>query len=341
MKRLITFFFVLLTLLWALPAIAQRANPNTITRIRGASTNLANIAAVRALTLTYPVTTYGLHTNASTYYYDGANWRWWAGAQLNVDDIPVTTYVPRVGNFNHIYDMTQGQNNWDRMVGLDITLEPKDFLALLVYSANMFWDITNGYFDDWEGDALDNDAVPVTQRAPFVGNFNHIYQTDGDVWARDAGETADGGAIAITRNAAYRFSLSYVFDGTDWAPTGADAQGDLTVNQTTTTPGYGRLQDGDSTVLADVIDTHGDDLALTLNGLNTAAFMYGYDGTTMDLLRLGASDELQVTDVATRPGEDSGNDWRKVKKEETAAVTPPIDMCVEELLRLLLLRILQ
>ncbi len=90
----------------------------------------------------------------------------------------------------------------------------------------------------------------------------------------------------------------------------------------TTYPGYIRLQDGDSGVLGDIVDTHADALALSLNGLNTASFTYLYNGASMDLARSGASGELQVTDVATRPGEDAGNDWRKVKKEATKTYAP-------------------
>jgi len=90
----------------------------------------------------------------------------------------------------------------------------------------------------------------------------------------------------------------------------------------TSSPGYFRLQDGDSTVLGDVVDTHADALALSLNGLNTASFTYLYNGATMDLARAGATGELQVTDIATRPGEDAGNDWRKVKKEATKTYNP-------------------
>jgi hypothetical protein len=61
--------------------------------------------------------------------------------------------------------------------------------------------------------------------------------------------TANGGAIAVTIDALNVLGLSYVFDGTDWAPLGADSNGDLTVNQTTSVPGYTRIQDNNSTDL--------------------------------------------------------------------------------------------
>jgi hypothetical protein len=54
----------------------------------------------------------------------------------------------------------------------------------------------------------------------------------------------------------------------------------------------------------------------------TSSFLYGYNGTTFDMLRIGASNELQVTDVAVRPGEDAGNDYRKVKVDAINTSTP-------------------
>jgi len=212
---------------------------------------------------------------------------------------------------------------WDMLTPAD-NMTNADMQGGVVVNANMFWDPSNNEWRRDYGDEASSDAVVNTTIAPYRLTLGHIQLTDGAVWARDSGETADGGAVAATVPAAYRLSLGYVWDGTDWAPTGADANGDLTVNQTTTTPGYARLQDGDSTVLGDVLDAVADNLALTLNWTATASVLLGYDGSTLDMLRVGASGELQVTDVATRAGEDAGNDWRKVKKEETAVYNPAV-----------------
>ena len=114
MKRLINLLFILLTVLWALPAWSQ-ARIQRITRIRGASANLANIAAVRALTLTYPVTTWGLHTNSSTYFYDGATFRWWLGATVS-DAMPAAPLAPYVISLGTYYDGTQ----YRRLLGGDM-----------------------------------------------------------------------------------------------------------------------------------------------------------------------------------------------------------------------------
>jgi hypothetical protein len=89
-----------------------------------------------------------------------------------------------------------------------------------------------------------------------------------------------------------------------------------------TATGSNTLKDGDSAVLADVIDTYTDNLAVGLNGLMSASVMYLYDGATLDMGRAGAVGELQVTDVATRPGEDAANDLRKTKKVDIAVLAP-------------------
>ena len=71
-----------------------------------------------------------------------------------------------------------------------------------------------------------------------------------------------------------------------------------------------------------VLGTQADAQATTVNGLVTSSFLYGYNGSTFDMLRIGASNELQVTDVAVRPGEDAGNDYRKVKIDAITTNTP-------------------
>jgi hypothetical protein len=60
----------------------------------------------------------------------------------------------------------------------------------------------------------------------------------------------------------------------------------------------------------------------TTNSLDVSAYQYGYNGATFDPLLTGAVGELLTTDVATRPGEDAANDWRKVKKEAIGVYAP-------------------
>lgn len=111
----------------------------------------------------------------------------------------------------------------------------------------------------------------------------------------------------------------------------------------TASPGYIRLQDGDSTVLADILDDlPTTTLAGTTNSLVTTSLMVGYDeaafrpvivstdgqlavgtdGSDPKVLKTDVNGQLYVLQGALLPGEDSGNDWRKVKKEEIATYSP-------------------
>ena len=63
---------------------------------------------------------------------------------------------------------------------------------------------------------------------------------------------------------------------------------------TTAEPGYCRQQDGDSAVLADVLDTFTDNLAYTLNGGMQACVIYGDDGATLDMAAFGPAGGIQV-----------------------------------------------
>jgi len=57
----------------------------------------------------------------------------------------------------------------------------------------------------------------------------------------------------------------------------------------------------------------GDNLSKSEGGLKVEAVNYGDDGTALDIVKLGATGEVQMTDVATRPGENSGINAREVK----------------------------
>ena len=63
---------------------------------------------------------------------------------------------------------------------------------------------------------------------------------------------------------------------------------------TTAEPGYSRHQDGDSAVLADVLDTSADNMPYTLNGVKVECVMYGNDGATSDMVDLGPAGGIQI-----------------------------------------------
>ena len=53
-------------------------------------------------------------------------------------------------------------------------------------------------------------------------------------------------------------------------------------SSTATLPGYTRLMDGSGVSLGTIFGAHADGLANSENGLNTASFLYGFNGTTWD-----------------------------------------------------------
>ena len=86
------------------------------------------------------------------------------------------------------------------------------------------------------------------------------------------------------------------------------------------TPEYVGISDG--TTLAEVLATHADGLALASPSLKSASIVYGYNGATLDMGRVGASKEWQMTDIATRAGEDAANDYRKTAKYYSEGYSP-------------------
>ena len=131
-----------------------------------------------------------------------------------------------------------------------------------------------------------------TQAAGLNGlvtlNLGMMHDTVGDVWQRIHAHAA-GDALSATQMGLDVLGYTLFYDGTD----------------------YRRWQG-----------------ITAANGLTlpvapwTNTVIYGYNGATLDMAKLGAVGELLVTDVATRPGEDAGNDWRKTKKEAIAVYTP-------------------
>ena len=95
---------------------------------------------------------------------------------------------------------------------------------------------------------------------------------------------------------------------------------------------YGYDPDGAAWTVPHTLSAIPTSLTMSYNPWVTSSAVYGYDGSVPKMLRVGASDELQVTDVANRAGEDLANDWRKAKKQETAIYTgvPTMATAVDE-----------
>lgn len=119
------------------------------------------------------------------------------------------------------------------------------------------------------------------------------------------------------------FPMVYDRVNLNWNKLTGDAVGNLTVNQTTGFPGYGRIQDGDSTTLADVLDTFANGLAYTLNGLASMSVMYADNGATLDKLLLGALGELLIGVINWPNAFDAANAWLNSYKVGTKPYLPP------------------
>ena len=284
--KILTFIFALL---FALPVAAQSVR-DTKVRIRD-NTDNSMMVDVQAYTATLAATIRGVAGLSVTYFLDtvagvpqvlngftatvaptvmpnapwslGLNYYYdlditapqiWTGREMDIDDIPVTTRAPYTGSFLHGFDDVN--NDWDRLAGLDITLSAKDMFGLLVFSATGYHNLSDGWFTDWQGDALNSDSIPNTQGAPYVGSFLHGWHASDALWQR--------------------------------------------------------------IVILDAADG----VALSNHGLMTYSAMAGYNGATLDMVRLSADKSLHVVDTSVRPGEDAANDLRKVSKVDVGTYSP-------------------
>jgi len=162
-----------------------------------------------------------------------------------------------------------------------------DIFGLVTMSIGYFWDGTVPR--RIVGDALDTDDIASTTEVPYHGVFLHYLDQTNTDWDRVRGDAA-GDSISSTQTGMFTLPLNLFYDGTN----------------------YRRWQG----------TTAAHNLTLPV-APHVLATMMAYDGATLDMLLTGATGELLTTDVATRPGEDAGNDWRKTKKEAIAVYTPP------------------
>lgn len=315
--------------------------PGAIFNVRiqdGDGTTLGDIVLMNGSAL--GITTYGLTTASGTYFWEptggagGANPA--AFTRWNGDDMgnatyttPTAMYSPFNQVFLYGWDSVTGGGSGDRWRRI-IT----DASGAIVTSGSGSTKIQDGDGADLADVAhMDGTAPAITLHAlDVISGMNFWEPTGGAGGANPASFSRWNGDDM--NNATYTTPLSlyspfaqtflYGWDSTNndrWHRINVDSTGALV----TAGSGSNSIKDGDSAVLADVIDTYTDNLAVGLNGLMGGSVMYLYDGATLDMGRAGAVGELQVTDVATRPGEDAANDWRKSKKQEIAVYSPAVE----------------
>lgn len=265
------------------------AGPGAIWNVRILDGNGATLSDVNLMNgAVVPITEYGLKTVAGNYFWDTGlgtpQFVRWGGTTI-ADDI-ASTYMPYVGAFSMGYDTVGG--NWDR-----------------------------------NSRHAAGDALSATQMGIDSTSFTHFYEGGGSTFRRWYGDDLNNATYTTPANLYAPFDQSFMYG---WDTTNNDRWHRISVDSTgaVVTAGSGSMaiKDGDSAVLADVIDNYTDNLAVGLNGLMSASVMYLYDGATLDMGRAGAVGELQVTDVATRPGEDAANDLVKTKKVDTGTLAP-------------------
>jgi hypothetical protein len=252
------------------------------------------------------------------HFYNGSGYQRWKGEAWDAD--MATTTNPNVNAFGVFKDSSTSKNAqvggeaWDADMAI---VNAPSSLALNVYR-----DTTNSKNLWWTGENWDA-SMDITV-APSVNANTSFYNATASKGMWWNGITlADN--LAAAPVAPFTISLGTFFNGTNnqrW--TGAAAGADAVTNSTPA-PWVANLNYGFNGTTWDrlyVIGTQADAQATTVNGLVTSSFLYGYNGSTFDMLRIGASNELQVTDVATRAGEDVANDWRKVKVDSINTSTP-------------------
>ena len=291
MKTLIS--FILTSLLFCSLAHAQG---QTYARIRDATaTDTANVSAAGA---TYANTIIGLTTKSSIYGYDGANWdAVTVGTALAATSLstapPTDAYymVSKTAAVNAANNaiFTQLSQDGTTAVGAANPLPISATMGANTLANPLFYQLSTGAAAVGIGTGADATGLRVS---PTTDSYYMISKT--------AAANAVGNTIFV--------ELS------DGAAAFLDS---------TAAPGYLRFQDGDSTVLTDVIDTQADGLATTLNGLVTSSILYGYDGATFDMVRLTASGGVQVGVESWPVAYDDGNAWVNTRKKEIKTLSTP------------------
>jgi hypothetical protein len=217
------------------------------------------------------------------HFYNGTGYQRWKGEVWD-SSMTAAPINPNTNAYNVFYDGSAGRY-WNGNTMGDTLGSP---VVPFVGSMSAFYDGTN--YRRWTGEGWDTTIDTVTY-APSVIGLNAFYNVTSSkgYMLQGIGTHADG--LSNTQAMPFAATFNYGFNGTSWD----------------------RLY---------VLGTQADAQATTVNGLVTSSFLYGYNGSTFDMLRIGASNELQVTDVAVRPGENAGLNVVDTQKVYSKAYTP-------------------
>lgn len=193
--------------------------------------------------------------------------------------------APSTLSLGVFHDATGNKNQW--LTGALWSADMAVSAAPNVNALNVYRDTTGSKNIQWIGEAWDNSMDLVNAPAVLsLGTFYNSSASKGSYWY---GETYDD-ALATTI-APVVLSLGAFWDGsTSRRLTGAALSSD-TVASTAVAPYVG-------------------------------SFSHGWNGSNWVRMRLGASNELQTTDISVRPGEDAANGYRKVRIESVYNLAP-------------------
>lgn len=194
--------------------------------------------------------------------------------------------------YSRIRDATN-PNSLAAVLQFNLTF-PTTTYGLMARSGGYFYDIRNLQWQANPGDALSMvDNVLTTAIVPYTGGFLYAYDITGTNWDAVRINAMGTEAVANTTQGLFAQSFGYAYDeaNTTWR-------------------------------WLNVQPTIADDMPVSRNALVTYSVMGVYNGATIDMARAGAVGELQVTDVATRPGEDAARDLRKIEVTERKTYSP-------------------
>jgi hypothetical protein len=285
------------------------------------------------------------------YVWDGAAWQKWRAYLLNQDNLAVTSLGAATGSFLLGYD-TVG-NNWDRLrlAPLNASLAATN-TGLQTLAANYFYDGTT--YQRWTGTLAGADNVSNTTAAPWTRTFPMIY--DGATWDR-LRLTTLGDTMGATPAGIGVASYTTFYDGINYqrwfGGTGANGVGDTTAFPYTHSylhTYHGATWDRlTSTTVSDAISAtpQGIDsnafnlfydgtnfrrwlggsltssISAPVTGPYVGSIMYGYSATGPFYYPVKAdANGIFVHQADLLPGEDSTNDWRRVRLQSVATYAP-------------------